>query len=70
MHTAFDADIPLLKRCEKRVIWHEIVAGAKTVAVCAVAEVVLNAVEFVFQTAQFFVAEGLDEVVEISACES
>ena len=69
MHTAFDADIPLLKRCEKRVIWHEIVARAKTVAVCAVA-VVLNAADFVFQTAQFFVAEGLDEVVEISACES
>lgn len=70
MHTAFDADVPLLKRCEKRVIWHGIVARAKTVAVCAVAEVVLNAVQFVLQTAQFFAAEGLDEVVEISACES
>ena len=54
----------------ERVVWHEIVARAKTVAICAVAELVVNAVDFVFQTAQLFVAEWLDEVVEISVCGS
>ena len=47
MHTAFDADIPLLKGCEKGVVWHEIVARVKTVAICAVAELVVNAVDLV-----------------------
>ena len=48
MHAAFDADIPLLKRCEREVICHEVLARVKTVAICAVAEVVVKAVDFVF----------------------
>lgn len=46
-HAAFDADPLLGKDCEE-VRRHEIVARAKTVAIYAVLEVVVNAVAFVF----------------------
>ena len=39
-------------------------------AVGAVAEAVARAVVFVFQAAHLFVAEGADEVVEVSVCEA
>ena len=58
-HAAFDADSPLGKDCDE-VVWHEIVAWAKTMTVHAVLEVVVKAVVFVFQATHLFVAEGVN----------
>ena len=68
-HAAFDADSLLDKDCEE-VRRHEIVAWAKTVAIYAVLEAVVNAVAFVFQATHLFVAEGGNQVVEVSVRES
>ena len=48
MHAAFDADASVVEGREEQVVGHEVAAGAETVAVDAVAEVVPDAVEFVF----------------------
>lgn len=69
MHTAIDAD-PRLKNCWEQVVWHAFLARAKTVANLAVAELVGVAVGFVFQKAHLFVADGVDEGVEVLVCES
>lgn len=58
MHAAFDTD-PLLTK-DFGIIWHEVMAWAKAVAIVAAAEVVVKATIFVFQAAHLFVAEGRD----------
>ena len=69
MHTAIDAD-PRLKNCWEEVAWHEFLARAKTVAILAAAELVGVAVGFIFQEAHLFVADGVDEVIEVLVYES
>ena len=63
-HAAFDADPLLGKDCEE-VVWHEIVAWAKTMTVHAVLQVVVKAVAFVFRATHLLVAEGGNYVVEV-----
>lgn len=68
-HATFYADPVSRKYCIE-VVWHEIVAWAKTVAIRAAAETAMRAVGFVFHAAHIFVAERANEVVEILVCES
>ena len=71
MHAALNADAhPVVNDCHRDIVWHEIVAWTQTIAVDAVAEVASNAVVFVLQASHLFVAEGADEVVEVSVCQS
>lgn len=68
-HAAFDADPVFRKHCIE-VVWHEIVAWAKTLAVRAAAETAMRAVGCVFHAAHLFIAERANEVVEVPVCES
>ncbi len=70
MHAAFNADARLLEGCEEAVPRHEVVAWAKTMAICTVAKAATGAVDLVFQQAHLLVAEGADKVVEVLCCES
>ena len=71
MHAALNADaLPVVNDCHRDIVGHEIVAWTQTVAVDAVAELASNAVVFVLQASHLFVAEGADEVIEVSVCES
>ena len=70
MHAALNADAhPVVNDCHRDIVWHEIVAWTQTIAVDAVAEVASNAVVFVLQASHLLIAEGADEVVEVSVYE-
>lgn len=71
MHAALNADVlPVVNDCHRDIVWHEVVARTQTITVNAVAEVAYNAVVFALQASHLFVAEGADEVVEVSVCEA
>ena len=71
MHAALNADaLPVVDDCHRDIVWHEIVARTQTIAVDAVADVAFDAVVFVLQASHLFVAEGADEVIEVSVRES
>ena len=70
MHAAFNADAWLLEGCEEAVPRHEVVAWAKTMAICTVAKAATGAVDLVFQQAHLLVAEVADQAVEVLGCES
>ena len=71
MHAALNTDAPpVFNDYYRDIVWHEIVARTQTIAVNAVAYVAFNAAAFVLQASHLFIAEGFDEIVKVSVCES